>query len=73
MITFDVEKLSTKDPLIRFKFHKLLDSISPSYQSVFQLSLEVLVCYRSFVLYLVLEVIIPSHIHIKVTIYATQF
>lgn len=32
--------------VIRFIIHKLSDSISPSYQSIFQLSLEVLVCYR---------------------------
>jgi len=33
---------------IRFTIHKLLDAISPSHQSVFQLSLEVLVYYRCF-------------------------
>jgi len=32
---------------VRFIIHQISDAISPSYQSVFQLSLELLVCYRS--------------------------
>lgn len=57
---------------IRFTIHKLLDAISPSYQSVFQLSLEVLVYYRCFTDIQFWKQL-PSLLHVEIPPNTTRF
>lgn len=76
-LTLSVDQVTIRaSPLrnspIRFTIHKLLDAISPSYQSVFQLSLEVLVYYRCFTDIQFWKQF-PSHLHVEIPPNTTQF